>query len=426
MHIIDTVTMEGFWGDRTLSFKLNEDVNFIIGMNGSGKTTAVNLIVAALTADFNELDRHDFSKITIKLKTENGRKKPSVTVIKTASKDTPFATITYEIKESSTDKAIVLSLDDYEEQMMLRRYPMHIVERELYRRHGRNASETLKRLVNVSWLSVHRSNIEKKYADEDKNESTVDKKLKELSNRLVRYFSSLGKQGSELLENFQKTVFLSMLHRRSNKPLFSTVRDIDLEEEKKVLEGIFSQFKFTTVDFQGKLDGHFDALKKAKERLSEAPNTLSTTDVSVLIGTERIDYIVDEWKKLLKKRAEIFEPRDTYLDIVNSMMQRKKFRINDQNELNIKTQSGKDLPIHRLSSGEKQLLIVLGEALLQEKNYWVYIADEPELSLHVKWQEALVPNLRAINPNSQIIFATHSPDVVSVYDDKVFDMERML
>jgi predicted ATP-binding protein involved in virulence len=78
-----------------------------------------------------------------------------------------------------------------------------------------------------------------------------------------------------------------------------------------------------------------------------------------------------------------------------------------------------------LSSGEKQLLIVLGEALLQEKQAWVYIADEPELSLHVKWQESLVENLRTINPNAQIVFATHSPDVVSTFGDKVFDMERM-
>jgi len=111
--------------------------------------------------------------------------------------------------------------------------------------------------------------------------------------------------------------------------------------------------------------------------------------------------------------------------IINSMMQRKEFSINAQNELQIITQSGKDLPLHRLSSGEKQLLIVLGEALLQEKQPWVYIADEPELSLHVKWQESLVENLRAINPNSQIIFATHSPDVVSIFGDKVFDMEKM-
>ena len=102
-----------------------------------------------------------------------------------------------------------------------------------------------------------------------------------------------------------------------------------------------------------------------------------------------------------------------------------KFKINAQNELQVTTQSGKDLPIHRLSSGEKQLLIVLGEALLQKKKPWVYIADEPELSLHIRWQESLVGNLRSINPNSQIIFATHSPDVVSTFDEKVFDMESM-
>jgi len=107
------------------------------------------------------------------------------------------------------------------------------------------------------------------------------------------------------------------------------------------------------------------------------------------------------------------------------MMQRKKFTINDQNELQVITQSGKNLPIQKLSSGEKQLLIVLGEALMQEKKCWVYIADEPELSLHVRWQESLVGNLRSINPNAQILFATHSPDVVSHFDANIFDMEAM-
>ncbi|THD39464.1 ATP-binding protein [Enterobacteriaceae bacterium ML5] len=107
-------------------------------------------------------------------------------------------------------------------------------------------------------------------------------------------------------------------------------------------------------------------------------------------------------------------------------MQRKIFYINDKNELDVITQSGKELPITSLSSGEKQLIIVLGEALLQEKKSWVYIADEPELSLHVRWQESLVENLRAINPNAQIIFATHSPDVVSHFGKNVFDMEKLL
>lgn len=423
MNYIENVNIEGFWGEHSLNFNFHDDVNFIIGINGSGKTTAVNIVVAALTADFSKLDRLEFTKITIKLKSKHSRKKPSIAIIKEPNKEMPFSSIKYEIKESASDKPITLSLDDYEEQMMLRRYPRHVLEREMYRRHGNSVNSTLSKIVNVSWLSVNRASNSGE--ENDKHESTVDRKLKELSNRLVRYFSTLGKEGSEEFEIFQKEVFLSMLYRKSGKAFFSTAKDINIEEEKKALQGIFNQFKVAPKDFENKLDGHFDALAKAKEKLSSENVNLNTTDISVLIGTERIDYIVDEWTKSIEKRRVIFEPKDTFLKIINSMMQRKVFTINSQNEIQITTQSGKTLPIRRLSSGEKQLLIVLGEALLQENKPWIYIADEPELSLHVRWQESLVENLRSINPNSQIIFATHSPDVVSIFDEKVFDMEKL-
>lgn len=426
MNYIDSVKVEGFWGERSLEFDFHNDVNFIIGINGSGKTTAINIVVSALTANFHELDRLEFNKITIKLKSDNSRKKPSIVINKTTEEDKPFSSIVYEIKESASDKALIMSLDDYEEQLMLRRYPRHIFEREMYRRQGYNVATSLKKLANISWLSVHRSSSSHEDRESDESVSSVDRKLKELSNRLVRYFSTLGKEASEQFVNFQKEVFLSMLYRKSNKPFFSTAKRIDIDEEKEALKGIFEQFKVEPKEFKSKLDSHFYALGKAQEKLhSDESLGLNTTDISVLIGTERIDYIVDEWNDSIKKRESIFQPRDTFLNIINSMMQRKTFTINSQNELQVTTQSGKDLPIHRLSSGEKQLLIVLGEALLQEKQSWVYIADEPELSLHVRWQESLVENLRAINPNSQIIFATHSPDVVSVFDDKVFDMENM-
>lgn len=429
MNFIEKVTVENFWGEHKLEFNFNDDVNFIIGINGSGKTTAVNIVVAALTADFSELDRLEFSKISIKLKSNSSRKKPSVVISKKTSDDTPFATIEYEIWESaSSDKPFKLSLDDYEEQIMLRRYPRRIMERELFRRHGLSVSSTLKKLVNVSWLSVHRANSNYSEYEEERYESTVDKKLNELSNRLVRYFSTLGKQGSEELEYFQRTVFLSMLVREGNneKDFSSAVGEIELEEQKQALEGIFKQFNLEPKEFKNSLNRHFDTLREAKSKLDIGkPDKLTTTDISVLLGTERIYYIVEQWNKLLEKRKKIFEPRDTFLDIINNMMQRKQFSINDQNELQITTQSNKNLPIYRLSSGEKQLLIILGKALLQEKKTWVYIADEPELSLHVRWQENLVKNLRAINPNSQIIFATHSPDVVSIFNDRIFDMEEM-
>ncbi|HCL3974884.1 TPA: ATP-binding protein, partial [Pseudomonas aeruginosa] len=56
----------------------------------------------------------------------------------------------------------------------------------------------------------------------------------------------------------------------------------------------------------------------------------------------------------------------------------------------------------------------------------IYIADEPELSLHVLWQEQLTSAISQLNQNAQIVFATHSPDVVGVHGDKIIDMEVIL
>tara|TARA_R110001583_G_C5559895_1_gene401111 strand:+ start:520 stop:1068 length:549 start_codon:yes stop_codon:yes gene_type:complete len=178
MNYIESVKVEGFWGERALEFNFNDDVNFIIGINGSGKTTAVNIVVAALTANFHELDRLEFSKIVIKLKSISSRKKPSVIINKQADDNRPFSSIVYEIRESASEKPLVLSLDDYEEQMMIRRYPRHIVERELYRRQGRTVSNTLDKLTNVSWLSVNRASNDHYDPDESEQISSVDRKLK--------------------------------------------------------------------------------------------------------------------------------------------------------------------------------------------------------------------------------------------------------
>ena len=100
--------------------------------------------------------------------------------------------------------------------------------------------------------------------------------------------------------------------------------------------------------------------------------------------------------------------------------------INERNELYAIIGANKTLSLTELSSGEKQLVIILGEALLQKQSPSIYIADEPELSLHVSWQEKLTTNLRQVNPNAQVIFATHSPDIVGGFQDRVFDLEKLL
>lgn len=109
------------------------------------------------------------------------------------------------------------------------------------------------------------------------------------------------------------------------------------------------------------------------------------------------------------------------------MMVKKEYRVSEKNELNaVLLESNSSIPLTELSSGEKQLLIILGEALLQQRTPTIYIADEPELSLHVAWQVQLVENLRRLNPEAQIIVATHSPEIVSSFGSQVFNMEDLL
>ena len=424
MNFIQKVTINGFWGDRDLTFNFNEDVNFLIGINGSGKTTAINLIVAALKADFSVLDKIDFDSISIILKESNGRKKPEVIVLKKENNGVPFREIEYRIKNSASEKAEIYSLDEYEEHIRFRDFPRHVLSREMRNVYGKTIIDHLNKITSVSWLSVHRASPSEE-RDRKSFESTVDRKLDELSNRLVRYFSILGRQGSGLLEKFQEAIFLSMLvgktHQRS---LFRRDTELNIESEKEALNAIFSQFKLDEKKYTSRVDNHFTTLTKASKKVSEGGG-LSNIDVAAIILNDRIDSIIDDWNILVEKRKEIFKPKETFLSIVNDLMQRKVFSIDEKNELKITTQSGKDLPLKLLSSGEKQLLIVLGEALLQQNEACVYIADEPELSLHVKWQESLVDNLLNLNPRAQIIFATHSPDVVSRFGDRVFDMEKL-
>lgn len=429
MNYIEKVVIEGFWGQRTLSFDLLPDVNFIIGINGSGKTTAINLIAAALESDFPTLDSIEFEKITLTLKASKGRKKPEVIVEKVSNSKTVLKSIEYRIKDAASEDAVVYTLDAFDEFLISANVSPRYRKKEIQKIYGDSINEHLSRIVNVSWLSVHRASS---FNDNERKsfDSTVDRKLNELENRLVRYFSTLGRKGSSLLEKFQESVFLSMLVNRSNRGLMRAIESggesVDLEEEKETLNAIFSQFNLDERKYTSRVDMHFSVLKNAIGKFSKPTEGIENIDIAAIVLNDRIDNIIDDWKELVEDRKKIFKPRELFLQIINNMMQRKVFSISDQNELTVITQSGTELPLSLLSSGEKQLLIILGEALLQESKPWIYIADEPELSLHVNWQEQIVDNIRSLNPSAQILFATHSPDIVSSYGDRVYDMEIML
>lgn len=84
-------------------------------------------------------------------------------------------------------------------------------------------------------------------------------------------------------------------------------------------------------------------------------------------------------------------------------------------------QKGVQIPLQSLSSGEKQLLRLMLETLAAEE--CTVMIDEPELSMHVDWQQVLVQSMRRINPDCQLLLATHSPEVMAdVPENYIFEL----
>jgi predicted ATP-dependent endonuclease of OLD family len=78
-----------------------------------------------------------------------------------------------------------------------------------------------------------------------------------------------------------------------------------------------------------------------------------------------------------------------------------------------KNSAGKIFDINHLSSGEKQLFVRALALRMLNANNSVILIDEPEISMHPRWQQRIVNVYQKIGNNNQLIIATHSPHVVA-------------
>lgn len=74
-----------------------------------------------------------------------------------------------------------------------------------------------------------------------------------------------------------------------------------------------------------------------------------------------------------------------------------------------------------LSSGEKQLLLLLINTITSADEATIFIIDEPEISLNIKWQRKLIKTLLDFSSekNIQFILATHSFELLSAYKNSI-------
>ena len=135
-------------------------------------------------------------------------------------------------------------------------------------------------------------------------------------------------------------------------------------------------------------------------------------DYQVNVGNRMIQLLTSGAPNAKEEATEASAYKTMFLDLVDDLFSETGKRIDrTSNELSF-LQFGENLSPYKLSSGEKQMLIILLTALTQDRQPYVLFMDEPEASLHFEWQKRLIDMVLQLNPNVQIILTTHSPAVV--------------
>ena len=134
-------------------------------------------------------------------------------------------------------------------------------------------------------------------------------------------------------------------------------------------------------------------------------------------------YLSDTEKKLhvledLAHRVQLL------LGSLNGKYQHKQMRVDREQGLAVTDDRGRVLPLESLSSGEQHELILHYDLLFRVPPNTVVLLDEPELSLHIEWQNRFLSDLMAIIELSSFdaVVATHSPDIVGDRDDLMVEL----
>ncbi len=150
-------------------------------------------------------------------------------------------------------------------------------------------------------------------------------------------------------------------------------------------------------------------------------------DYQVNMSNRMVQLFTSQAPDAQERAQKIAGEKIHFYDLIDSLFaDTGKTVVRTSNEILLQ-QIGETLTPYQLSSGEKQMLIILLTVLVQDRQPCTLFMDEPEISLHIEWQQRLIRLIRELNPNVQIVLTTHSPAVImDGWVDCVTDVEDIV
>ena len=437
---IKKIQISGLHGYFDYDINLNEDISLLYGKNGSGKTTVLNLIEFIIGGEFYKLKDIVFRDVIITTTTNNI------------------------LKLKNNNEAIVLKFLDDEKTIYFKELERYFSP-ERYRGNGFNKHQFIKeypivqkirdsfdymylplerisnsRVSNNEQFSEQSRIIHKQFYRYNSKDASMDivKYLVDSQMRHVNY------KIRELNEKFRndvlETMFVLTGQQLDLSGLISYFRNENvlyelnnLKEKYVTLLRDLNIINSTNREENKYLD-YFDKLLKDVEELNSEKNKdrgIEAKFVATYNEIEKIKKItlLASESETMKKNAR--KSIDQFIKIVNIFLldgeDGKNIKITNDGTIYFETSyTNQKVDITYLSSGEKQLVNLFANFIFKvsDMKNGIFVADEPELSLHLRWQTKFIKQLHQINPNIQLIFATHSPELVGPFRDKIIKIQK--
>jgi energy-coupling factor transporter ATP-binding protein EcfA2 len=148
----------------------------------------------------------------------------------------------------------------------------------------------------------------------------------------------------------------------------------------------------------------------------------------VTVITTVLTPYIESVEKKLDAMGGLQTQVDALVRLVNSFYTRKRLSYEIHNGFRISTEEGKTLQPEMLSSGERHLLLLFCNVMQTLNRPSIFIIDEPEISLNIKWQRRLLSALLecAANNPLQYLFATHSLELLAQYQKNAIRLSHNL
>jgi predicted ATP-binding protein involved in virulence len=427
------------------------ELTFLIGINGSGKTSALKLILGLISPSYQYLNQIEFEYAEL---------------ICSTGKDEKDIIITAKQNKKENTFSISLKSSNYEsEEQIFPRYlrnseitvdmeEVSLKERSLKEQFdSTEITKVIRELATPKFLGLDRKIYEGRNIDSQmrrnrmymfqKNRrrtsssiggfTAIDSSLEDVQFLIFDYFRKIAQQQPKISEEFKRKIFeLSFKYNEDTKFVTKSIEiDALLDKKEKVLLAIKSldlnYLNYSAKGFFDKMEKLITLKEESEKNISEdnkKDNELLGKQMNLIIQwinnssqMKRIEEIIDFSQTYQEKIAELRSPIKRLENITSNFLKegKKTIEIAEDGEIKVKLNNNTYANVFELSSGEKQIIIMIAHLIFEEdqKPSGVFIIDEPELSLHIAWQEIFIDSITKASPKTQFILATHSPSIVS-------------